>query len=84
MTAFDEETKEILAEKIQNREVIRLNYDDFDQEDFDYIRRIFGENHYKCRAYRILSEEWVPEEKYVPSVYDVEWRRQNEISKNIT
>ncbi len=70
MVAFDERTKEILAEKIKNREMIRLNYDSFDSEDFKYLFEVFGENHYKCRAYNIAHEEWVPEEYYVPSVYD--------------
>lgn len=65
-----EENKENLMKKIKSREVIRFNYDSFDSDDFRYIEKIFEENNYKCRAYNISNDEWVPSEIYVPSFWD--------------
>ncbi len=65
-----DEIKEMLAEKIKKREIIRFNYDSFDSEDFDYIKKVFNENRYKCHAYNIVNDEWVPEENYIPSIFD--------------
>jgi len=71
MKAFNsDKMKEMLAEKIKNRKIIRFDYDTFDSEDFDYIEKIFDENRYKCHAYNIANDEWVPEENYTPSIYD--------------
>lgn len=70
MVFKSEEIKETLMKKIKNREVIRFNYDSFDSEDFNYIEETFKANNYKCRAYNIANDEWVPEENYVPSIWD--------------
>lgn len=71
MKVFDSgEVKEMLMGKIKSREVIRFNYDQFDSEDFDYIDKVFEENNYKCHAYNIMNDEWVPEEDYLPSIFD--------------
>ena len=71
MKAFNsDEIKDALLQKVKNREVIRFNYDSFDTDDFDYINKVFNENHYKCRAYSIMNDEWVPKEIYEPSIFD--------------